>query len=970
MAVYQSIIYSRQERFQVEDDMRCELFEMEKGMSAVEIAKRLCGRYTSLIGEFVISDTGRQEIVSAAKPLFEKLCQDRFLDHNDKNLLVLACVLLVRNSVAKEEGTGDRDRAERGQVWPIIFEGLDHRRILEKTRCNEQRAANLLKKVMHERIRFFAKGGQEYFNTLRLHALAPDGSIWKLYDDLYNFYHIELGCRYDPNGDAASVFVSRKKQRWSGEDRSGSGGIAVGQQKLFLLRPNYMTAVCDALLEKIDHIAQCDLSNLSELNRWDVLLKSWYERKSEEDRRQMTSDRRYARRSNYKDRKGKISPVYEMEDGQPCLVIPGFRHPMIDRIPLVQLYQNNKVCFEREMRISGVPGDYLTHPMVIPLREVINWRRKLNMELRITVGSPEIYRSNGDLLREYLCFAEDGRETRLVRRDKPMMLITMKIQGMKVDGAGMPVHDTGGPYRLTEICTKDLRAVLLNGKNILEEPAAIRENPKAYMMPDANPAVEAEEDGTALSVHDSQPTLYVPLATRDEGKNYRLIINEKDYSLYGFQWDGARFCVDLPGKNGYVYHVQVRDLDRGRTKFRCDYTVLPGFAYSFDRPFYMEEGEEGVLTVTVAGQKQTCPFRLAPDMDSVSWRIGGAEFRVRVPRLIVRLDDQDAFQLPEHIWHKKLLDSTLTIQTPDDVTCTVVVPGKYMEEISSIPMQFLLARCSGEKEVTLGLVIRWKGQVMKKKPLIQIYFRPVMMSDPVVQDGRRIRWELHKEDFIGDDDAAFEVRMENDEGNEPWIMTPYRNSYELQSDFPCRPGDYGYSVRLVEQMTVEKDGKVMKKIIRTTLKKGKIRIEESPEDEFRDCYLLLDRVKYDHPVTNRTLWTDMKNPRIKYKIDKIQYNREKACFEGKLIPGKPGDWQEENQTEDDKVYMVMKPNQKLVVYKDKNLDETIELDLSEVRYDKGSRRWFGVKIYLDGELEPQYWACSNCFHYQVRRAAD
>ena len=62
MADYESIIYSRQDAFEVEEDLRSDRFDLEKGESATKIAYHLCGK-SALIGEFVISEEGREEIL-------------------------------------------------------------------------------------------------------------------------------------------------------------------------------------------------------------------------------------------------------------------------------------------------------------------------------------------------------------------------------------------------------------------------------------------------------------------------------------------------------------------------------------------------------------------------------------------------------------------------------------------------------------------------------------------------------------------------------------------------------------------------------------------------------------------------------------------------------------------------------------------------------------------------------------------
>ena len=62
MAIYESITYSRQQLFSVEKDLQCNRFELEQGDSAAKMAYHLC-KDAALIGEFIISQNGKEEIL-------------------------------------------------------------------------------------------------------------------------------------------------------------------------------------------------------------------------------------------------------------------------------------------------------------------------------------------------------------------------------------------------------------------------------------------------------------------------------------------------------------------------------------------------------------------------------------------------------------------------------------------------------------------------------------------------------------------------------------------------------------------------------------------------------------------------------------------------------------------------------------------------------------------------------------------
>lgn len=321
MADYESIIYSRQDAFNVEKDLISDRFDLEKGESATKIAYHLCGK-SALIGEFVISDEGKAEILREARRIFRMMCEGKkdSLPLTEGRVLTVACVLLARSSINSGEKESEQDN---GEIWQPILDGLDFSQISQNTGCSEQLARRYLCDVLKDRynVRFFTEGGQKYYNTLRLHALSPEWAIKNLYNVLYGFYHKNLECSYYPESNVASMFVSGIRRRWvitstkgSEQQNIQSDRLSSSLRELFVLRPKYMAAVCDALLERIDRIVQGDLTRLDKKNRWDVLLQDWYHSKTTFEKSQMSNDRKAAVRRKVVDRKENIRPEYTCEN--------------------------------------------------------------------------------------------------------------------------------------------------------------------------------------------------------------------------------------------------------------------------------------------------------------------------------------------------------------------------------------------------------------------------------------------------------------------------------------------------------------------------------------------------------------------------------------------------------------------------------------------------------------------------------
>lgn len=411
MADHKSLICSRQDAFEVEDDLRSERFDLEEGDSATKIAYCLCGK-SALIGEFVISEEGKAEILREARRIFRMKCEGKKDGPRlDGRILTVACVLLARDSMNSGESENEQDN---GEIWQPILDGLNFPKIsANKGCCGEQTAREHLCAVLNDRynVRFFAEGGQKYYNTLRLHALSPEWAIKNLYNLLYGFYRKNLECSYYPGSDVASMFVSGIRRRWGITSAKGgekqniqSDRLSSSLRELFVLRPKYMAAVCDALLERMDQIVQGDLTWIDEKNRWDVLLQEWYHDKTSFEKSQMTNDRKAAVRKKVVDKKENIRPEYTYENKNIYLSIPGIRLPEIQKVPTLELYQNDQLIYKQQLMIYGndVLWSTRSHKILLDRVADINWKKRFCFMIRITSGQNEIYCSGSELYREYL----------------------------------------------------------------------------------------------------------------------------------------------------------------------------------------------------------------------------------------------------------------------------------------------------------------------------------------------------------------------------------------------------------------------------------------------------------------------------------------------------------------------------------------------------------------------------------------
>lgn len=875
MATYESITYSRQDAFDVEQELRSEKFELEKGESAAKVAYHLCGN-AALIGEFVISEEGKADILQEARHLFEQMCKGKknSLSLMEGRILTVACVLLARTDLNTDESGNEQ---ERGEIWQPILEGLKFREIATCTNCSEQVARQYLCDVLKDRsnVRFFAEGGQKYYNTLRLHALSPDWAIKNLYNVLYGFYYKNLECSYFLDSDVASMFVSGIQNRWMTTPAKGSqkqniqsDRLSSSLRELFVRCPKYMAAVCDALLERIDWIAQGNLTGLDEKNRWDVLLQEWYQEKTAFEKNQMTNDRKAAVRRRVVDKKENICPEYIYENKNIYLSIPGIRLPEIQETPVVELYQNDQLIYKQRLMIYGNDVLWSTRSHKIPLTQVekLNWKKRFCFEIRIASGETKIYHSGSELYREFLCFNSAGGEAPLSRCNQMLRLIVRKSAKLIIDDPEDRYTEEVAPYRSVGLWTDSVSGVFLNGMDILEDNHSGKKRAWAYLTPECDSSVCAKFEGKTISVYPEPPVLHVVLPGKADAKNYQITINDSTSQLFQCLFENGQFRVGLPAIVEKRHHVQVKDFDSGEVVFDLSYTIVPGLSYEFDRPFYLDIETEGELFVTSTGRKLTHGFRLERGESTVTWQMAGLDYEITVPKVFAEVSEKNAFCLPKNTWYEDLKDSFLTIRAPGNVNCAVLLGNQVIQPNHTGSYEIGVAvdkRNLVWKDAILGIVVSSLTYKQESK-LTVVHFQEHFEGKPIIQDGRKILWKPEEACYIGGErKPEFRLEVENDEKDEPYTYSLKMKSCIVDGNFPCGTGTYKYVLWLTGRKKMFMD------LPDLCLAEGEISVEDPPEDRFRGKYIILTRAYYSDPQSGSDMSVRMK--RNGALIDDIRY---------------------------------------------------------------------------------------------------
>lgn len=853
MAKHRGLTHSRQSAFHVERDLLCDVLDIDDSDAASKTAYYLC-RKSALIGEFMISEEARAEIIGAAEASFELLCSKKRegMSRVDQQILAVACVLLLQSNTDPAEDPTAQDSAE---TWQPIMDGLHFQKISQKTGCSLQTARKRLCELLEdpENIRFFAEGGKRYYNTLRLHAISPVWSVKNLYDILYSFYHKNLECVYETGSSVASMFTSGIRNRWDAGDAEEDQNLRASQlasslRELFILRPRYMSAVCDALLERIDRLVQGDRSLLDARNRWDALLLEWYQGKTEFEKQQMRTDRKAAVKRKVVDRKEDIRPQFVYEDGAVCLQIPGIRLPEIQERPIVRLYQNDQLICEQQLSVYGNKVLMSTRSKTIPLDhlENINWNKPFCFSVDMESGARKIYHSGKTLFRDYLCFSAAGNEVRLSRCSQMLRLILRQTAKLEIEDPMEEWTEDAAPYRSIRLWPEAVTSIRLNGKELLAEENEFRGRIWAYLTPEPVTGVRARVDKTAVALYARCPTLQVHLPSSTDAKNYLLSIDEQTRPLYCYTWINGRLQIGLP-QDDKKHRIQLKDFETGHIVFDRSYAIVPDFSFSFDRQYYLDVDCGGALLAQVGGKALRIPFALAAGEDLVTWQLGAVTLETDAPRIRAELDEKNAFLLPEHVWYGALEHSLLTIKTPEQVACSVWFGRKLMVRNHTGHYEIgteIQRRNPADDSAVLGLVIR--GEESQQKLLTEVCYTERFLSSPVRQDGRKVLWDPVGAGYLGaGETAVFRLEIENSLQEEPFRYTQYMKGAVVEKEFPGEEGHFGYTLWLTGRK------KRFAKLPDLKLLEGALHIQDPPERRFQDKHIKLTQVCYCSPVSDQ-----------------------------------------------------------------------------------------------------------------------
>ena len=804
---------------------------------------------TPLIGEVRLSSEQYQDFSKRGQQLFAKLMMrsEQALSLLEKQMLAAAVVFHVQQ--ADDNAASDDDNGD--QLWSNILKNLGFDEITYG--CKEQNASRILKKLLQETLRVSTEHGKKYYNTLKMQALAPAASISELYNIIYQFYKLNLECQYDEAENAFIILsqnIQKKITKNNGADNIDLGSsfwaLKSSLKVLFQYHPEYMAAVCDAIAKKIDLYLRGDDPNFCDCNRWDALLRQWFQAKSKAEQDFMRKVR--AKRVHQKiiTKKEAIHPQYRLQNEEWSICLPRLRLPEITRPPMACLYQDGKLVAQARISVYGDPMCYTTHEFSFALNHIkqVTFTDNFEFQVKIECDGNTLYDSQTLLYRRYLVFNESGYESTLWKCQSGKAWIVAPFNAdVNIVDPEDDYYDESSDFQMFRVSLYSAAEIWINRVNILAQESQKDISIRGYCIPDAVNGASLYCNGKQLQIYRKQPKLRVILGEKASAKSYQLFLDSSQRPLYEYIGENHTGEIDLPGSARFCHQVKIVEFQTRAVVFEASYIILSDFSVYFDSPYYLNKECRGEVTIRFSGGTCTHAFELAEDQISVqfSWLRDGFEVLVDVPKVNITANGENMLYWPEQKWYEDISQNTfIKTSAPAGVQIDFLLNGKTIPQTSRGKAyelgNFIYANEWDVSYAPLDALIR-SGGCLEQLKIADIYFTSAFLASPLIRDNTCIIWEPDS-NFIGPGSPKFTVELENDVQNDPWIYRQLQPGKPFEKNFSCKPGSYECKVFL----DLPNDNPFVVRDRRQLVWEETFQIEERPECRFDGKFVRLMKV--------------------------------------------------------------------------------------------------------------------------------
>ena len=831
---WQPLTLQNQEYYKVKDDCCAKQISIEGNESATDLC-RILWEGAPFAGEIVLSKEQKELIFQKGREIVRNMADHSI--HNpefhNQDILVIALVLAAQEFDDNEDET---------QMWRYLAKrfGFDSDDVFA-TVCNDLRF--VIKKAMIRNHRYLAEDGHIYYNTLFIHALAPTWTVFHLFNIVYAFYKNNLGCQYIEKDNSYSIFVSNIAARWESEDNSDtnlklkSDAISSSFRQLFSYRKNLMTAVCERLVYKLDEMLNGNEDVIDRENRWDCLLKRWYDDKDESEKAEMLFAKQHASKTRIITNRSRIKPVFKHDGEDILIIVPRIRLPEITNNTFIEIYQDGKRISKNIIPVMGDELCWTTSEYKYRITgSDTDFSRPLYFRIVITCENDLIYDSENSLYRKFLFFNEKGTELKKITKDSGFVYLFTDYQSeIEIDDEPENYYSSGYSGYLYHLCTGTARHIYINGGDVLSESETAKKI-RCDFSEKYLDGIKVFFDSVGYTVFNKPVDIRVLFESKSDIEGFYADINGEKHALSNYGCSNGSLTVSLPWKSSRPNTVKIINSENEKTVFKSNYCVIQGFSFSFDKPFYSTLQSEGVISFCMFGKGGFEYFSADSCGYKAEINIEGLQFEFDIPRVSVLFGDRDAFKLPDKIWNKDIDKSTyMHVTSPKGVKVQIAlgnnpVPSNGFGAKYEIGNYLQSGSFKASDTMSLCAIIISNGE-KTLHPITEIDMKSRFIEAPLSFLKNKLIWNPEGK-YVGSRSDKFVLNIFNDTVSAKYKVSDKTEEIDPDTSFP--DGFYEY--------TVTSQGGIFSK--GEELYRGKLTIGKPEEFLYNGKTLILKSVKF------------------------------------------------------------------------------------------------------------------------------
>ncbi len=817
------------ESFEIERDMRASLRQQKGGkVSVQDYVEGIAARYP-LLGAAVLEETSREAVEKTALQAIRIM-----LDHSQVYNWASLAVFLTMIQYAK-----GWERAENAGFWAYIAEQFGYK--------DSQQIYNVLtnsvKVACQSYNRLFVvdpNGDNNYYSTVLAHAIAPNKSVFALFDFLVKFYHNNLDCSVYEDDPAIGRMVGILRDRCNGasveqdDDICGNVyGIQVGLKVLLTTRPGYMKHFVTKILQKMGTLL--DGGELPGREYIDHLLTQWYIGKMSESAlpsspSAYTSTVKRAapahkRTTDIAFSYGRIKVEYVLDDdNEPALRIPSIRLASREN-PVLKIFSCGDMIYQHTIGIYGNDYAATSEEVVVPLSDINDADFK-SLEAELRIGDKIIFSSESSLNVKALIFRDNKLQVGKTLDEGNYTLFAQKQVSVKFQGN---VERQRLTYfaQLYNIYIQGEMSIFADGSLLCCSRSP--EGSLRFRLPQTQ--IEYVLRDTAYPIY-SRGEFWVTAVGKLDSSNVaatlqngeRLSVESSDGNLWQFR---------SPTENG-GYSLTLSDVDSGRVFDEVKFYITDSYSISFDSLYYLETSEDGNVTLDINGEH----FELSLMGFGAKARIpyGKGEIHILIPRIRMLLDGES---LPmEAIWKGEIAPSS---------QLRVLCPESLAVSLAFGDMQITRRNTFGGYDYAIGNAVQAYDGVADKVSVrllvagdelsvFDVVFKMSLTDLPQFNlTGSTLTW-LNSHAFMGDPNTTLKFVFQP-KHDQPIMLYLGQGEKILSEDFPAESERYHYQVFAQNETAFG--------LSETSLADGYAVFGERAAVIFRDEVLRIDRVLLD-----------------------------------------------------------------------------------------------------------------------------